>query len=119
MKSIFILAAAIAVFGLTFYMQEKTVAPLLQNSGLSQLFNEWKELHGRQYDTLEEELYRLSLFTERHFFIQNYNSKTVKLGHNQFSDLSNHEFRALHVNKKLSIAPKKEEAHVLPIVNVP
>lgn len=77
MKSIFILAAAIAVFGITFYLQEKTTAPVLQNSTLSQLFTEWKELHGKHYDTLEEELYRLSIFTERHFFIQNYKSATV------------------------------------------
>ena len=59
------------------------------------LFDAWKAQHGREYTSVEEENYRLSVFAQNLDFIEKHNAEesfTVAMNH--MGDMSNEEFRA-------------------------
>jgi C1A family cysteine protease len=67
---------------------------------MKELFDNWKEKNGIEYNTLLEHRYRFSVFTENFAAITDKNAlgRSVKLGLNRFADLTNDEFMALYVN---------------------
>jgi len=78
----------------------------LSNSKL-ELFNHWTEQHNKVYSTPEEKQYRFEIFSKNYDFIQSENLKktnTYTLGLTQFADLTNLEFKALHL--RTSATPK-------------
>merc|ERR1711988_895732 len=69
---------------------------LLSESDYTSTFNEWTKTHNKKYRGAERD-YRYSTFKRNHDLIHKHNadgSKSFKLGHNQFSDMSNDEFKA-------------------------
>eukprot|EP01102_Stenamoeba_stenopodia_P022353 TRINITY_DN927_c0_g1_i2.p1 TRINITY_DN927_c0_g1~~TRINITY_DN927_c0_g1_i2.p1 ORF type:complete len:378 (-),score=95.51 TRINITY_DN927_c0_g1_i2:158-1291(-) len=60
-------------------------------------FYKWKSVHGKAYETPEEEDLRFNIFKKNLMYIRNHNRQTEKtftLAMNQFGDLTNEEFRA-------------------------
>merc|ERR1711916_276787 len=69
---------------------------LLSEGDYTSTFNEWTKTHHKNYRGAERD-YRYSTFKRNHDLIHKHNadgSKSFKLGHNQFSDMSNAEFKA-------------------------
>ncbi len=73
---------------------------------LQNKWNTWKQKHGKQYDSQEEESLRFNIFTKNHQFIQQSNSETSSyvLSLNQFADLSAEEW-----SHRFSLMKVKEE----------
>jgi len=63
-------------------------------------FKSWMKDHERVYENTEEEVKRLITWVKNHEHIERHNNKenssSYTLGHNQFSDLTNDEFRRLN-----------------------
>jgi len=78
------------------------------------LFSEWKEKHGKVYQSAEEHDYRLRIFAGHAKFVAEFDSEkrgfTVAL--NEFSDLTGQEFKAIYngmnVTKTYSAVPAVE-----------
>lgn len=66
---------------------------------LTALFQEWKSIYGKGYETIEEEEQRLLTFIDNYNFIQefNKNSKDVVLALNEYADLTVEEFGAMRL----------------------
>jgi len=75
-------------------------------------FHEWVEVHGKQYNSHEEKMTRLQIWTENDERIQQHNSQdpspTFTLGHNSFSDMTEEEFAEFFkLNSENAVAQKK------------
>ena len=70
-------------------------ASTANESPLLQRFDSWAEGHKRTYSTAAEKAHRFNVWRENHSFIENHNAqgKSWTLGHNDYSDLTNAEFR--------------------------
>jgi hypothetical protein len=63
---------------------------------------QWMALHGRVYEDAAEKAYRLEVFKANVAFIESFNAAgnhKFWLGVNQFTDLTNDEFRATRTNR--------------------
>lgn len=60
----------------------------------------WKIQHSKIYKSKEEEIYRFGVFMRNLEYIRANQGETYKLGTNQFSDLTNEEWRALFLLPK-------------------
>lgn len=64
---------------------------------LRETFVEWKNAFQRDYTSVEEEFKRMLVWVKHHDIIEKHNnqspSPSYKLGHNNFSDMSNDEFQ--------------------------
>lgn len=64
---------------------------------IMELFEEWAEKFGREYESLEVKSGRMLVWLENHVLIETHNAKkessSFTLGHNEFSDLSHDEFK--------------------------
>jgi len=64
---------------------------------LQQRFDQWAESNQKTYSTDSEKAYRFSIWRENDSFISNHNNaqekKSWTLGHNEYSDMTNAEFR--------------------------
>jgi C1A family cysteine protease len=68
-------------------------------------FDAWKEQHNVKFLTEAEEIHRLNIFADNHLFIWEHNVKpdvTYKLGHNQFSHLTEDEFSKIYFGLQVS-----------------
>jgi cathepsin L len=68
---------------------------------LSNLFNTWKVQYNVQYDTPEEDAFRLAIFSENYALITAWNANpqdSFTMGVNQFADLTNEEFGARYAS---------------------
>jgi len=86
MKSIFAVAAAAA----------SVSAITVEESHIAR-FNNWKGVHGKVYQSIEEEEARFEVFLRNHKMIEAHNedsTNTFTLGHNQFSDMTPEEFKS-------------------------
>jgi len=67
---------------------------------IKSLFMDWKEEHDKIYDNPEEEAQSIHVWMANHEFIEKHNSKSPNpsymLGHNQFSDMTNEEYKQYH-----------------------
>jgi len=74
-------------------------------------FVAWKKAHNKIYSSVSEELERMMIWIENHEFIQKHNNKVPKpsftLGHNQFSDLRNSEYRQLYKLGEFSVGAEE------------
>lgn len=77
---------------------------------LQDLFDAWKAQYHKSYPTALEEAQRYQIFVENYEFIENFNeaNHSCKLGLNQYSDLTNPEFKAMHTG----LRHKSDEASV-------
>ena len=64
------------------------------------VFEDWKVNNSKNYESDVEHMYRFSIFSENYNHIQFKNSlkRNVTLGLNKFADLTNEEFKAVHLN---------------------
>nr|GEZ07653.1 low-temperature-induced cysteine proteinase-like [Tanacetum cinerariifolium] len=77
---------------------------LLSEEMVSQLFEKWKEVHGKTYEHAQEEEKRLTNFRKSLKYVLEKNSKRKSetehmVGLNKFADLSNEEFREIYLSK--------------------
>lgn len=60
-------------------------------------FKDWVAEHNKVYPTLEEEEIRMQIWLQNHYWIESHNSEdppnSYTLGHNQYSDMTQEEFR--------------------------
>ena len=77
--------------------------------------------YGKSYGTKEEYQFRLALFAEKHAAIAEHNSEngSFQLGHNQFSDWTDAEYKKLLGFKKRSHMVKSSNYTVLDTSNTP
>ncbi|KAI8609586.1 hypothetical protein BC830DRAFT_827385, partial [Chytriomyces sp. MP71] len=71
-------------------------------------FDAWKGRHSKNYATVEEEATRKAIFTQTHKDIHIHNSdptQSFKKGHNQFSDMTFDEYKAILTPFNVSQAP--------------
>ena len=70
------------------------------------LFQAWAKEHGKVYDSTETQTKRHKIWHKNHEYIQNHNNNpslpSYKLGHNQFSDLTEEEYHQLNFLHKFS-----------------
>jgi C1A family cysteine protease len=74
---------------------------------MKDLYSQWKQTHMKLYGSAHEDEYRFNVFTENYLTIQEFNSQKedsddVELALNQFADLTNEEFGALHTGHTFS-----------------
>ncbi|KAL4185713.1 hypothetical protein AMTRI_Chr10g7310 [Amborella trichopoda] len=80
---------------------------------MSARFEQWMALHGRQYMDAQEKEQRSQIFEENLKFIDSVNAggRPYKLSANKFADLTNDEFRAMHMGfKGHECAPRASDA---------
>ncbi|KAH7653592.1 Fruit bromelain protein [Dioscorea alata] len=68
---------------------------------MAERYEQWMVEYGRTYKTTEEKLHRFEIFMSNVQFIESFNAAgnhTFELGINQFADLTNQEFRAMHTD---------------------
>ncbi len=82
-----------------FILAGNAFCSFLPFDSLNSVWRAWKVQHKKFY-TLEEETFRLSIFTENYRKIRQFNSENenIQLGLNKFADLSAEEFRNQHSN---------------------
>lgn len=75
-----------------------TADVLVQKLHLREEFDEWVERFEKFYESAEEELERFVIWVKNHEFIEKHNSenKSYRLAHNQFSAMTNEEYRQLN-----------------------
>ncbi|XP_002977181.2 ervatamin-B [Selaginella moellendorffii] len=69
---------------------------------IKNMFEDWAAKHGKSYSSDWEKARRLMIFSDTLAYIEKHNAQpntTFTLGLNKFSDLTNAEFRAMHVGK--------------------
>jgi C1A family cysteine protease len=83
------------------------------------LFASWASTYAKQYSSVEEFFHRFAIFKENLAYIEMRNSQnlTFTLGPNQFTDMTNDEFRALLTRPQSNRAPRVED--VVDTTNVP
>lgn len=74
-------------------------------------WSQFKSDFGRRYASVEEELYRLSIFKENLAFIAKNSNAQVTFGINEFADLSSQEFKAAYLG---AVRPTKKNANLKP-----
>ncbi|KAH7653591.1 Fruit bromelain protein [Dioscorea alata] len=70
---------------------------------MAERYEQWMVEYGRTHKTTEEKLHRFEIFMSNVQFIESFNAAgnhTFELGINQFADLTNQEFRAMHTGFK-------------------
>jgi len=77
--------------------QEEQSHLMSRVESLRDTFVEWKNAFEREYESVEEELERMLVWIKHHEYIETHNNQSptasYKLGHNNFSDISNDEFQ--------------------------
>jgi len=78
---------------------------------IHQKFHAWMKKYDREYKNIHEEKVRFGIWEANDKFIHNHNAgdHTFTLGHNQFSDMTNAEFREYNHLNSIHVAPKKEK----------
>jgi cathepsin L len=78
-------------------------------------FKSWKELHGKEYDTVEEHNYRLGVYKKNLEFIEDHNRQNLGfvVAMNHFGDLTSEEFAAFYLGttKNVSMDTQYENAY--------
>jgi len=76
---------------------EGVLSSTYPSAELHSKFQRWKDEFSREYKTLKEEALRKLIWLENHSYIEEHNYQTpvpsYTLGHNDFSDISNDEFK--------------------------
>lgn len=80
----------------------------------AEIFQQWREKHGKVYKHLEEEERRFETFRKNLAYVIERNTYGGTMGHkvglNAFADLSNEEFREVYLSKISKPMKKKTEA---------
>lgn len=83
----------------------------IQNPSVKDIFDQWTNLHGKNYATSEENTYRMRVFLRNWLEVNRVND--LKLGYtlalNQFSDMTPEEFQAKHMGYMPSSEPRNIE----------
>jgi C1A family cysteine protease len=97
---------------------EQTVSPIVENEFIQHIAE-----FGKSYGTTEEYKFRLNLFAEKHAAIAELNSEngSFTLGHNQFSDWTQAEYKKLLGYKKKTnhLVKSSRNATILDTTNSP
>jgi hypothetical protein len=94
--------AILALFAVVFVVS--ALASGHSASAEEQIFAQWMRAHARSYAT-QEFSHRWAVWRDNHRFIEAHNrqpNKTFTLAMNQFGDLTDHEFRQLHLGQHIS-----------------
>ena len=96
-----------------------TANVVVPTTNVTEVFEDWKVNNSKNYESDVEHMYRFSVFSENYNHIQFKNSlkRNLTLGLNKFADLTNEEFKAVHLNgyspksrtKLLTHSPKEED----------
>lgn len=82
-----------------YFLSTQTQTRLISADPLYPEFQNWKEKYGMKYGA-DQELYRFNVFKENDAVIKQQNSlkgRSFSMEHNQFSDLTSQEFKALYL----------------------
>jgi C1A family cysteine protease len=95
------------------------VVAVVPTTNVTEVFEDWKVNNSKNYESDIEHMYRFSVFSENYNHIQFKNSlkRNLTLGLNKFADLTNEEFKVVHLNgyspksrtKLLTHSPKGED----------
>ena len=97
------LSSQVSSFTTDFPILERPTEPLSEET-VFQLFQEWKQKHGKVYMNKKEEEMKLENFKRNVKYIVEKNSKRKSdsdylVGLTKFADMSNEEFRQVHTSK--------------------
>jgi len=69
-------------------------------------FKSWKELHGKEYDNVEEHNYRLGVYKRNVEFIEDHNRQNLgfTVAMNKFGDLTSEEFASFYLGTPLNVS---------------
>jgi len=73
------------------------------------MFEEWKNIFNKKYETPEENSYRMGVFHANYRIVKDQQPElTYKIGLNLFADLSSDEFKSKYLGLRFTDAPRKE-----------
>jgi len=77
--------------------------PLVFGLSVEQSFSQWSHLHGKEYKSVNEYNYRLSVFRSNLDFIENHNRQNLGfvVAMNQYGDLTSEEFGQLYLGMQI------------------
>lgn len=83
----------------------------IQNPSVKDIFDQWSNLHGKNYATSEENTYRMRVFLRNWLEVNRINDLKLgyTLGLNQFSDMTPEEFQAKYMGYMPSSEPRNVE----------
>lgn len=84
-------------------------------------FKAWKARFGKQYASMEEEMYRMKIFLATKAFVETENARDTRVQHavNQFSDLTKEEFVATYLGFVQSPVDADAEVALLNLEDLP
>ncbi|XP_031481813.1 low-temperature-induced cysteine proteinase-like [Nymphaea colorata] len=70
---------------------------------VTQMFEDWMAIHGKSYSDVTEKEKRFKIFKDNLLYIDRHNvgDHSYELGLNQFSDLTNDEYRSIYLHPKV------------------
>jgi hypothetical protein len=90
------------------------------------MWNDFKQTHGKSYETSQEEIARFNIFIENQRKIDSHNEKfkaglhSFDMGMNQFGDMTNEEFRSkMNGFKQSSSKPKAAATFQAAVTDLP
>jgi C1A family cysteine protease len=84
-------------------------------------FKDWKAKFGKQYTSMEEEMFRMKIFLATKAFVEAENARDTRVQHaiNQFSDLTKEEFVATYLGYVNTTVDEEAEVALLNLEDLP
>ncbi|KAG6422089.1 hypothetical protein SASPL_118652 [Salvia splendens] len=100
-------AKSLLLFSLSLFLAQAWAADMsiisYDEEKLNLMYESWTVKHGKSYNALGEKEKRFQIFKENLRYIEEQNTvegRTYKLGLNRFADLTNQEYRRMHLGTK-------------------
>lgn len=95
LKNLVVITTSV-LLAISAYNNVSAPQPLTANPSIGEAFNMWRAKHGKNYNSVEENKFRLRVFLSNYLEVDRVNDLNLsyKLGLNKFSDMTNEEIQA-------------------------
>jgi len=111
-KILILLGAAALIFGAATFMANQQT-PALRQSSIMSRWADFKRKYNRNFNSVDEESHRLSIFISNLKYIESENKKgySYTLGENQFLDITKEEFKKIYLGTEGKDNSKADKVH--------